>query len=91
MVAEFKKAEAEKIIKEFTEDHIVVQHGRYGPYITNGETNAKIPKDIEPKSLTVEKCKELLEEAAKKPNRFKKAKSLAKKTAKKKVGKKTSK
>jgi len=69
LVDEFKKLEAEKIIKEFSEEHIIVQHGRYGPYITNGEINAKIPKDTEPADLTLEQCKELIEEAAKNPKR----------------------
>jgi len=33
-----------------------VLNGRYGPYITDKERNAKIPKDKEPKSLTLEEC-----------------------------------
>ncbi|MGB0756980.1 MAG: type I DNA topoisomerase [Patescibacteria group bacterium] len=69
LVAEYKKKEAEKIIKTFEGTDIIVQHGRYGPYITDGKTNAKIPKDTEPESLTQAQCEELLEEAAKKPKR----------------------
>jgi DNA topoisomerase-1 len=37
-----------------------VLNGRYGPYITDKERNAKIPKDKEPKSLTLEECQALL-------------------------------
>jgi DNA topoisomerase-1 len=35
-------------------------NGRYGPYITDKQRNAKIPKDKEPKSLTLEECQALL-------------------------------
>jgi coproporphyrinogen III oxidase len=33
-----------------------VLNGRYGPYITDKQRNAKIPKDKDPKSLTLEEC-----------------------------------
>jgi DNA topoisomerase-1 len=52
-------ADKEKNIAEF-EGGIKVLKGRFGPYITDGKKNAKIPKDIEPESLTLEKCQELL-------------------------------
>ena len=38
------KFDAEKIIQDFPEDKIQVLNGRYGPYITDGKKNAKIPK-----------------------------------------------
>lgn len=53
------KAEAEKNITDFG-DGIKVLNGRYGPYITDGTKNAKIPKDVEPKNITHEQAKELL-------------------------------
>jgi DNA topoisomerase-1 len=56
------KAEAEKNIADFG-DGIKVLNGRYGPYITDGSKNAKIPKDIEPQSITHEQAKELLSAA----------------------------
>ena len=63
------QAEAEKNIADFG-DGIKVLNGRYGPYITDGKKNAKIPKDTEPKSITHEQAKKLLAEApAKKPGR----------------------
>jgi DNA topoisomerase-1 len=40
-----------------------VLNGRYGPYITDGTKNAKIPKDQEPKALSLEQCQKLLAEA----------------------------
>ena len=64
------KAEAEKNITDFG-DGIKVLNGRYGPYITDGKKNAKIPKDMEPKSITHEQAKALLAEApAAKKGRF---------------------
>lgn len=56
------KAEAEKNIADFG-DGIKVLNGRFGPYITDGKTNAKIPKDTDPKSITHEQAKELIKTA----------------------------
>ncbi len=58
-----KEKEKNKIIQDFKDDGIQVLNGRYGPYITNGEKNARIPKGTEPAALTLEECKELLEKA----------------------------
>lgn len=61
------QTEAEKNIADFG-DGIKVLNGRFGPYITDGKTNAKIPKDTDPKSITHEQAKKLLAEApARKP------------------------
>ena len=55
-----RKADSEKLIKEFAEDETVkVLNGRYGPYIVHGDKNVKIPKDKEPVSLTLAECLEL--------------------------------
>lgn len=56
------KAEAEKNIADFG-DGTKVLNGRYGPYITDGTKNAKIPKDTDPKSITHEQAKQMLAEA----------------------------
>lgn len=56
------KSEAEKNIADFG-DGVKVLNGRYGPYVTNGTKNAKIPKDTDPKSITHEQAKKMLEEA----------------------------
>ena len=53
------KAEAEKNIADFG-DGIKVLNGRFGPYITDGKKNAKIPKDTDPKTVTHEQAKKLL-------------------------------
>jgi len=54
--------DANKYIQEF-DSGIKVVNGPYGPYITDGKKNAKIPKDVEPAKLTEEECKKLLDEA----------------------------
>lgn len=56
------KAEAEKNIADFG-DGVKVLNGRFGPYITDGKKNAKIPKDTDPKSITHDQAKKMLAEA----------------------------
>ncbi|MGI8705739.1 MAG: type I DNA topoisomerase [Sphingomicrobium sp.] len=47
---------------------IKVMAGRYGPYVTDGTTHATIPKDTEPKSVTLDKAVEWIDaKAAKGP------------------------
>jgi len=68
-------AEAEKNIADFG-DGIKVLKGRFGPYITDGTKNAKIPKDVEPKDITHEQAKKMLKEApAAKKRSFKRGSS----------------
>jgi DNA topoisomerase-1 len=55
-----QEADANRLILDFPDDGIQVLNGRYGPYITDKKKNAKIPKDREPKSLTLEECKALI-------------------------------
>lgn len=88
---------ANRVIKDFG-NGVQVLNGRYGPYITDGDKNARIPKDQEPKELTETQCLELLAAAPAKKGRFgkktatKKAAPAAKKaTAKKVATKKTAK
>jgi DNA topoisomerase-1 len=87
LYAEKLKAEAEKNIADFG-DGVKVLKGRYGPYITDGSKNAKIPKDTEPASITHEQAIQMLADApaAKTKGRFAKrtTASKAKKPAAKK-------
>ncbi|QDU76109.1 DNA topoisomerase 1 [Bremerella volcania] len=78
-----------------TEEVIKIMDGRYGPYVTDGETNASLPKGASPDELTMEVALQLLaDRAAKGGTKKKKAKKkaapkkAAKKTAKKKTTKK---
>ena len=59
-------------------------NGRYGPYITDKAKNARVPKDRDPKSLTLEECKELLAAAPERGRRGKK--KVAKKNRRKEKG-----
>jgi len=90
LVAEKKEFEANRIIKIFEGSDIQVLRGRYGPYITDGSKNARMPKDREPESMTQAECEELI--AAAPDRRRGKKKASKKKTANKKATrKKTSK
>ncbi len=81
IVAEKLEMLANRVIRDFG-NGVQVLNGRYGAYITDGEKNARIPKDTEPKDLTEAQCLELLAAAPAKKGRF------AKKTATKKTGEK---
>jgi DNA topoisomerase-1 len=63
LVEEKKKADAEKQIKIFDDSDIKVLNGRYGPYVTDGKKNARIPKETEPGDLSLEQCVALIEAA----------------------------
>lgn len=63
IVKEGKEKKAKEILKKFEGSDVIVKVGRYGPYITDGKKNAKIPKDKAPEDLTLEECETLLKEA----------------------------
>ena len=62
------EAAANRIIKDFG-NGVQVLNGRYGPYITDGEKNARIPKGREPSELTAEESAGLLAAAPNRPKR----------------------
>jgi DNA topoisomerase-1 len=84
-----RKADAERLIKEFDEDPTTqILNGRWGPFIKSGKKNFKLPKDLEdPSKLTLEEVKHIMEnQPAKGRGKVKpkvKAKSKPKKAAKK--------
>ncbi|GAA1421436.1 type I DNA topoisomerase [Streptomyces thermospinosisporus] len=84
------RAAAKPPLKELGEDPVsgkpvVVKDGRFGPYVTDGETNATLRSGDSVETITPERGFELLaEKRAKGP-----AKKTAKKTAKKATAKKT--
>ena len=57
--AELKAEKA--VIAHFEESDIQVLNGNYGPYIKHAGGNYKLPKDVDPYTLTEEKCKEIIE------------------------------
>ena len=76
------QAEAEKNIADFG-DGVKVLNGRFGPYITDGTKNAKIPKDTDPKAITHEQALELLKATPAKPARRGRASTKSKASTKK--------
>jgi DNA topoisomerase I len=80
LIREKIATEANRIIRDFGNGTgIQVLNGRYGPYITDGKKNGKIPKDRDPKTLTLEECQALLAAA---PERKGWGRRTAAKTAK---------
>jgi DNA topoisomerase-1 len=70
---------------------VVVKEGRFGPYVTDGETNATLRKDDAVETVTLERAAELLaEKRAKAPTKRTAKKTAAKKTAAKKTAAKKS-
>ncbi|HEX9139298.1 MAG TPA: type I DNA topoisomerase, partial [Steroidobacteraceae bacterium] len=70
VIAAKQLADANRIIQNFEAEKIQVLNGRYGPYITDGAKNARIPKDRDPKGLTLAQCQELLAAAPLARGRF---------------------
>ncbi|MFO0882235.1 MAG: type I DNA topoisomerase [Candidatus Saccharimonadales bacterium] len=54
---------ANREIKTFEKEKIQVLNGQYGPYVTDGKKNARIPKSTDPKTITLEQAKEMLAKA----------------------------
>ncbi|MDH4107384.1 MAG: DNA topoisomerase I [Gammaproteobacteria bacterium] len=79
LIEEKKIADANRIIRDYPDDGIQVLNGRYGPYITNKAKNARVPKDRDPKTLTLDECRELLAAAPERGRRGKK--KMSRKTA----------
>jgi DNA topoisomerase-1 len=60
VIREKQIADANRLILDFPDAGIQVLNGRYGPYITDKTRNAKIPKERDPKTLTLEECRSML-------------------------------
>ena len=79
LIGEKKIADANRLILDFPDTGIQVLNGRYGPYITDKERNARVPKGRDPKSLTLEESRELLAAAPPRgKGRFRRGKASAK-------------
>lgn len=56
-----RKKDAERLIKVFDEDNTLqLLNGRWGPYISHGKKNFKLPKDVEPKELSYEQVLDII-------------------------------
>jgi DNA topoisomerase-1 len=60
VIREKEIADANRLIMDFPDAGIQVLNGRFGPYITDKQRNAKIPKERDPKTLTLEECQAML-------------------------------
>jgi DNA topoisomerase-1 len=72
---------------------VLVKDGRFGPYVTDGETNATLRRTDVPETITIERAAELLADKRAQgpaPKKRTAKKSTAKRTAKK-ASKKTAK
>ena len=59
-----RESDAKKLLKVFPEDEeIRILDGRWGPYISYQKKSIRIPKDVEPKSVTLEQARELIKNA----------------------------
>jgi DNA topoisomerase-1 len=64
LIAEKRRADSKKEIKIFDQSHIKILNGPYGPYITDGKKNARVPKGRDPVTLSLEESEKLLAEAS---------------------------
>ena len=85
LIAAKKQADLDRILRTFEGTDVQILKGRWGPFISDGKKNARMPKEREPDSMTLEECLAALEAA---PDKRTRGKASKKKTAKKKVAKK---
>ncbi len=86
LVEEKEEIARNRVIKAWPGHEVQVLNGRFGPYISDGKLNGKIPKDREPASLSLEETLQLLEETGKPARKgFGAKKAAAKKTTAKKA------
>jgi len=81
VIAAKEVADANRLIQDFPDAKIQVLNGRYGPYITDKAKNARVPKDRDPKTLSVEECQALLAAAPAKGTRGRFGRKFAPKQA----------
>ena len=87
LVAAKKQADLDRILRTWDGSDVQILKGRWGPFITDGKKNGRMPKDREVESLTLEECEAAIEAA---PDKRRGKKTSKKKTAKKKTAKKRS-
>ena len=87
IIAAKKQADLDRILRTWKDSDVQILKGRWGPFITDGNKNARIPKDAEVEAMTLEECQALLDAAPDKKKRGGK-KAASKKVVKKKASKK---
>ncbi|HOB61923.1 MAG TPA: DNA topoisomerase I [Candidatus Competibacteraceae bacterium] len=66
LIAAHREAAANKVLRAFPGSAIQILNGRFGPYITDGKKNVRLPKGREPGSLSLAECETLVREAPEK-------------------------
>ena len=85
LVAAKQQADLDRILRTWEGSDVQILKGRWGPFITDGKKNARMPKDREVESLTLEECMAAIEAA---PDKRRGKKATKKKTAKRQISKK---
>ena len=79
LIQKKRQYEQERQIKTFEENpDLEILNGRYGPYIAMGGKNYKIPTGVDPASLDLDACMEIIQKAAEKPATPRRRKSTKK-------------
>jgi DNA topoisomerase-1 len=74
LILEKRARDAERIIKQFEEDsELEILNGRFGAYIVYRGVNYRIPKGMEPTELTLEACKNIIDQSPAKTEKKRKA------------------
>ena len=68
LIKQKEHQDANRVIKQFDRG-VQVLNGRFGPYVTDGKTNASIPKNLDPKEIDIDECMKLIEAKANAPKR----------------------
>ena len=68
LIKQKEHQDANRVIKQF-DCGVQVLNGRFGPYATDGKTNASIPKNQDPKKIDIDECMKLIEAKANAPKR----------------------
>ncbi|HOW61772.1 MAG TPA: DNA topoisomerase I [Candidatus Contendobacter sp.] len=66
LIAAHQQAAANKVLQAFPDSAVQILNGRFGPYITDGQKNVRLPKGREPASLALAECESLLRAAPEK-------------------------
>ena len=91
LIEEKEEIARNRVIKQWPDSDIQVLNGRFGPYLSDGVLNGKIPKDREPAALTLAEVQQLMADTGKPARKgFGAKKTVVKKAvAKKATAKKT--
>ena len=60
VIAEKTLADANRLLRDFPGEDVQFLNGRFGPYITDGKRNARMPKERDPSSMSIAECRVLL-------------------------------